>query len=189
MILTAGGKKPYDAGIFLCRDVSIQTQVFRNPNAAYLSTPADDGATIHSPLNIGLENSRRFRALPVYAVLVSEGKDGISAMVARMVTLAREIARFVRDSEQYEWLPDESASLENAFVIVLFRARDAALNEVLVERINQTRKMFVSGTVWDGQKAVRIAVSSWRVDVKRDLAIVKDVLNSAAAARRQPSPL
>jgi len=177
-------KKPYDAGIFLCRDASIPSQVFRNPNAAYLATPSGaGGAVIHSPLNIGLENSRRFRALPVYAVLLSEGRQGIASMVARMVTLARKIASFIRDSEDYEWLPDEEAMLENSFMIVLFRAKDAALNEVLVDKINETRKMFVSGTQWRGKKACRIAVSNWRAGVEKDLPVVQEVLTSIAEAR------
>ncbi len=104
-------------------------------------------------------------------------------MLSRMVLLAREIAAFVRDSEHYEWLPREDASLESTFIIVLFRAKDAALNEVLVDRINATGKMFVSGTTWDGQKAVRIAVGSWRVDVERDAAAIKDVLTGVAEGR------
>lgn len=136
-----------------------------------------------SPLNIGLENSRRFRALPVYAVLLSEGREGMAAMLSRMVLLAREIAAFVRDSEYYEWLPSEDASLESTYIIVLFRAKDAVLNEVLVDRINAAGKMFVSGTKWDGKKAVRIAVGSWRVDVERDTAVIKEVLNGIAEGR------
>lgn len=176
-ILTA--IKPYDTGVFLSRDLAITSQVFQNPNAVYLATPAADGDTsILSALNIGIENSRRFRALPVYAALLSEGREGISNMVARMVTLARKIAAFLRDSQHYEWLPSEDASTENLFMIVLFRARDPAVNEVMVDKINETRRIFVSGTKWNGQKAARIAVSSWRVDVEKDLEIVKDVLTA-----------
>ncbi|KAK4033230.1 L-2,4-diaminobutyrate decarboxylase [Parachaetomium inaequale] len=173
---------PYDNGIFLCRDASVLTQVCSNPNAAYLAAPGDHNAIL-SPLNIGLENSRRFRALPVYAVLLSEGREGIAAMLSRMVLLAREIAAFVRASEHYEWLPSEEASLESTYIVVLFRAKEAALNEVLVDRINATGKMFVSGTKWDGKKAVRIAVGSWRVDVERDAAVIKEVLTAVAEAR------
>ncbi|AEO62417.1 uncharacterized protein THITE_12695, partial [Thermothielavioides terrestris NRRL 8126] len=166
---------PYDNGIFFCRDAAVLTQVCSNPNAAYLASSGDPDAIL-SPLNIGIENSRRFRALPVYAVLLSEGRDGIAAMLSRMVLLAREIAAYVRDSEHYEWLPSQDASLESTYIIVLFRAKDAALNDVLVDRINATGKMFVSGTRWDGKKAVRIAVGSWRVDVERDAAVIKEVL-------------
>ncbi|KAK4104073.1 PLP-dependent transferase [Parathielavia hyrcaniae] len=173
---------PYDNGVFLCRDASILTQVFINPNAAYLASPGQSNAIL-SPLNIGIENSRRFRALPVYAVLLSEGREGLAAILSRMVLLAREIAAFVRDSEHYEWLPSEAASLESTYMVVLFRAKNAALNEVLADRINATGKIFVSGTSWDGKKAVRIAVGSWRVDVGRDAAAIKEVLTEVAEGR------
>ncbi|KAL2140267.1 hypothetical protein VTI28DRAFT_4022 [Corynascus sepedonium] len=173
---------PYDNGIFLCQHASVLTQVCSNPNAAYLASPNDHNAIL-SPLNIGIENSRRFRALPVYAVLLSEGREGIAAMLSRMVLLAREIAAFVRDSEHYEWLPSEEASLESTFIVVLFRAKEAALNEVLVDRINASGRMFASGTKWEGQKAVRIAVGSWRVDVERDAAVVREVLTAIAVGR------
>lgn len=104
-------------------------------------------------------------------------------MLSRMVLLAREIAAFVRDSEHYEWLPSEEASLESTFIVVLFRAKEAALNEVLVDRINASGRMFASGTKWEGQKAVRIAVGSWRVDVERDAAVVREVLTAIAVGR------
>ena len=120
----------------------------------------------------------------MYAVLLSEGREGIAAMLSRMVLLAREIAAFVRDSKHYEWLPDSEASLESTYIIVLFRARDAALNEVLVDRINASGKMFVSGTKWKGKNAVRIAVGSWRVDIERDAAVIKEVLTAIAEGRQ-----
>ena len=173
-------RQPYDTGVFFCRHPTINAQVFGNPNAAYLASGKT--ARIQSPLNIGLENSRRFRALPVYAALLSEGRTGMAQMVARMVGLARRIAEFVRDSPDYDWLPDASASLESVFIIVLFRASDKTVNEELVQRINASGKMYVSGTAWNGEKAVRLAVSNWRVDVERDFAEVQSVLESVVKA-------
>ncbi len=170
--------QPYDAGIFFSRNVALQSHVFQNPNAAYLM--AQGSSDIQSPLNIGIENSRRFRALPVYAVLLSEGRDGLVDMFVRMVTFAREVARFLRASTSYRCLPSESDEIEKTFNVVLFRARDDELNEVLAQRINATSKMYVSGTTWKGQKACRIAVSSWRVDLARDLPVVVDVLTGIA---------
>lgn len=176
--ITADGHKllnvPYDNGIFLTRDPTVQSEVFRNANAAYLATSAPQ--TIQSPLNIGIENSRRFRALPVYAVLLSEGRQGISDMFARMVRMARRAAAFVRASEAYELVVNEEA----VGIVVLFRARDPGLNEVLVQRINGTKDIYVSPTVWNGSPATRLAVSSWRVDVERDGAVVEEVLARVA---------
>lgn len=108
-------------------------------------------------------------------------------MLSRMVLLARAIAGFVRDSEDYELLPggngDGDASLEGTYMVVLFRARDEALNEVLVDRINSTGRVFVSGTSWEGRKAVRMAVANWRVEVERDAEVVREVLVAVAEGR------
>lgn len=116
----------------------------------------------------------------MYAALLSEGYAGIDRLVANMVQLSRRIAAFLRDSPHYELLPDEEAALDGTFMIVLFRAKDGALNDALVERINETRQMYVSGTAWRGDKAVRIAVSNWKVDVERDFEVVAAILNAVA---------
>lgn len=164
--------------MFFTRSVATLQAVFTNPNAAYLSS-SGSAASIASPLNIGLENSRRFRALPAYAVLLSEGRPGLASLIGNMVLLSRRIAAYLRDSPHYELLPHESpSSLDEVFMVTLFRAKDDALNQVLVDKINATRDVYVSGTSWVGRKAIRIAVSNWRVDVERDFAAVKEVLES-----------
>lgn len=172
---------PYDCGMFFCKSPAIMQAVFTNPNASYLASSTS--ATIPSPLNMGLENSRRFRALPVYAVLLSEGRPGLAGMLGAMAQLSRTIAAFLRDSLHYELLPESSNAAEEIFVSVLFRAKDAALNETLVARINETRQMYVSGTMWRGKTAVRIAVSNWRVNVERDAAVVREILTCVAEGR------
>ncbi|KAK1235608.1 hypothetical protein PQX77_001161 [Marasmius sp. AFHP31] len=173
---------PYDCGMFFTRRASILTNACKNANAAYLSGGASD---IQSPLNIGLENSRRFRALPVYAVLLSEGREKIAQMLARMVRLARGIAEVIRASDDYVLLPDENLNIEDVHIIVLFRAKDDRLNDVLVETINKTREWFVSGTSWKGQKAVRLAISNWRINEDTDLELVKSSLKRIAEEHRK----
>ncbi len=173
--------KPYDTGVFLSRSAALQSQVLQNPNAAYLASHGP--SRIQGPLNMGIENSRRFRALPVYAALLSEGREGMAAMFARMVRMARRIADFIAASELYVLLPDGPAvDRAETYIIVLFRARDPGLNDVLLPRINETRRIYVSGTTRKGQKACRIAVSSWRVDIEKDMAVVADVLTAVAAS-------
>jgi glutamate/tyrosine decarboxylase-like PLP-dependent enzyme len=152
--------------------------VFQNPNAAYLSTGP---SSIPSPLNVGLENSRRFRALPVYAVLLAYGRTGFAEMFARQVRLARGVSKFLSTSVDYDLLGQEDKKdekYENTHTIVIFRAKDDSINDELVKRINATRKMYVSGTKWDGKPACRIAVSTWRVDVERDVELVTRVLEN-----------
>ncbi|QPC77617.1 hypothetical protein HYE68_008369 [Fusarium pseudograminearum] len=182
--ITVDGHKilnvPYDCGMFFTRSPAILQSVFTNPNAAYLSGGV---STIPSPLNVGLENSRRFRALPAYAVLLSEGRPGMAKLIGNMITLSRQVAAFLRDSEHYELLPEDGAGLDEVFMIVLFRAKDPKLNENLVQKINETRQMYVSGTSWKGEKAVRVAISNWMVDVDNDFKVVTSILTRVAEGK------
>ncbi|KAF2018403.1 pyridoxal-dependent decarboxylase [Aaosphaeria arxii CBS 175.79] len=179
--ITGDGHKllnvPYDCGFFLSRHREIASRVFQNPNAAYLSAGADEG--IMSPLNIGLENSRRLRALPVYASLAAYGRDGYREMLERQIILSRGIAEYILDSEHFELLPqfesERTQILQNIYIIVLFRAKDDGLNDELVNRIKGTKKVYVSGTAWAGKPACRFAVSNWMADVNKDLPIIKGV--------------
>lgn len=176
---------PYDCGFFLCRhpSSSVAEDVFRNPNAAYLNSGRTDGPTIPSPLNIGIENSRRFRALPVYASLVSYGRNGFRDLLQRQIRLARMIAGWLFDHPAYTSLPvsqTKAELLDKTYMIVLFRANDETLNQKLTKKINETSKIFVSGTTWEGKPACRIAISNWRVDEQRDFAIVTSVLEHVA---------
>jgi len=171
---------PYDCGFFFCRDPNIAQLVFQNPNAAYLNTKNAATDTVQSPLNIGLENSRRFRGLSVYATLMAYGRNGYADMLRRQIRFARSVAAYLFDHEAFELLPKQSFRSrtdieQHVFIIVLFRAKDRVLNEKLVERVNASCKMYVSGTAWEGCTATRIAVSNWQVQPGRDCALVKNV--------------
>lgn len=174
---------PYDCGMFFTRHRSLSEDVFRNGNAAYLAAPESDGDGFQSPLNIGIENSRRFRSLPVYCTVKAYGRQGYLDMLKRQVGLVRRVTRWLFNDDRFEVLPrgsSESEVLSKTFIIVLFRMRDESLSTGLVKRINATGRLFVSGTVWDGKAAARIAVSNWRVDIERDARLIEEVLDQAA---------
>lgn len=208
--ITGDGHKflnvPYDCGFFFSRHKGLAQTVFGNGDAAYLAAPSVSSTVatsedhvqlpvVASPLNIGIENSRRLRALPVYASLVAYGRKGYTGMLESHIKLARKIARYLFRHEDYILLPVqhyrehsrepleaeerriELECLASTYTIVLFRARDSAINQDLVNNIKKTGKIYVTGTKWNGLDATRIAVSNWRCDVDRDFEIVKDVLD------------
>ncbi|KAF3197046.1 hypothetical protein TWF679_003772 [Orbilia oligospora] len=183
--ITSDGHKlvnvPYDAGLFFSRHPDVLQRVFENPGAAYLAT---SGVDIVAPCNVNIENSRRFRALPIYAALKALGKSGYSALIRRLILHARMIARIIKD-ELYQYYELIFPNIDDLFMVVLFKAKDDTLNEVLAEQINATRKIWVSGTSWGGSKAVRIAAANWRVNLEEEgfggVAIVRDVLKEVAS--------
>ncbi|CEH18334.1 Aromatic-L-amino-acid/L-histidine decarboxylase [Ceraceosorus bombacis] len=147
-----------------------------------------------SPLFRNIENSRRFRALPLYTALLSQGRSGYVALVKRNVEFAKRLRRWLRLHQAFEVLtpaPDDKLTPQDAsrasrvpwaldewgYNIVLFRASQACPNARLagaegagrlVEAIKKTGKMYVSGTSWNGKGAVRIAVSSWLTGLDKD---------------------
>ena len=182
--ITGDGHKllnvPYDCGFFFTRHRALAEEVFSNGGAAYLTSGmSGDGDGIQSPINIGLENSRRFRALPVHAALTAYGREGYVDMLKRQVGLARRVTKWLKGREEYEVLPrgeDVAETIKQTFMIVLFRAKDDEINNVLAKRINATGKMYVTGTKWEGEIAVRIAISNWQVDIERDCRLIEEVL-------------
>ncbi|KAJ0426517.1 pyridoxal phosphate-dependent transferase [Aspergillus carlsbadensis] len=170
---------PYDCGFFFCRH-RVAMDVFQNANAAYLTDGRSEEQSIPSPLNIGIENSRRFRALPVYASLLAYGSSGYQKILQTQIRLARQIAGWLFDHPKYNVLPEveeKKELLERTFMIVLVSAKDDSLNCQLTAKINATSKMFVSNTSWQGRPACRIAISNWRAE-ETDFDNVRGVLES-----------
>jgi glutamate/tyrosine decarboxylase-like PLP-dependent enzyme len=180
---------PYDCGFFFSRHPNLAQQVFQNANAAYLNSTNTPPGKIQSALNIGIENSRRFRALPVYATLVAYGRLGYRDMLHMQIRLARAIALFFHEHPDFELLPkgmsDSARIKQDIYVIVLFKAKDQSLNESLVKRINSTSRIYVSGTMWNGSQASRIAVANWQVDPGRDSKLVQSVIEDVLSAWRK----
>lgn len=72
-------------------------------------------ATLPSPLHRNLENSRRFRALPVYISLLSQGHRGIREMVERNLQFAARVRQWLRTSPYYQVLTPATSSLSSKF--------------------------------------------------------------------------
>ncbi|KIW24535.1 uncharacterized protein PV07_10244 [Cladophialophora immunda] len=196
---------PYDCGVFFTRHKGLCEDVFQNGNAAYLTSAtttapaststsnADAGVdaydAIQSPLNIGIENSRRFRALPVYATLMAYGRAGYLDMLTRQVKLARRVSSWLLRDARFDLLParsgreSEQETLAKTFMVVLFRVKDEELMRDFVRKVNETGKIYMTGTVWDGRPAARIAISNWKVDQERDGKLIEKVLDEVAGGR------
>ncbi|GAA5825117.1 hypothetical protein JCM3770_002505 [Rhodotorula araucariae] len=218
---------PYDCGVFLSRaraipnadgvdspDVASLYNLTGPGDAApaYLAAPlgsATDAASSHprveaskalpSPLFVNVENSRRFRALPLYASLLSLGRTGYARLVARNIAFARQVEAFLRAHPAYDVLtppsaPDSAPTAPFAFRtlnVVLFApsaqapARFRAASEAnpdpagtFLRAINASNEIFCTGTAWRGRKAVRLAVSNWGTELVagREWEVVRRVL-------------
>ena len=108
-------------------------------------------------------------------------------MLVRQIRLSRAIAREILESADYQLLPLTQPEvlaedrLQSIYIIVLFRAKDDTVNRDLTKRLNASRRLYVSGTQWEGQAAARFAVANWQVDVEHDIKVVKGVLKEVAS--------
>jgi glutamate/tyrosine decarboxylase-like PLP-dependent enzyme len=121
------------------------------------------------------EFSRRARGFAVYAALRSLGRSGLTELVERCCDGATQFARGVAELRGVEVL--------NEVVLnqVLFRFEDDATTDAVLARVQVSGRVWASGTVWDGRKAIRLSVSNWQTG-DEEIALALDAFRAAAYA-------
>jgi aromatic-L-amino-acid decarboxylase len=129
----------------LVRALSVLPEYLRN--AATESGKVIDYRDWQVPLG------RRFRALKLWMVLRLMGAEALRERVRAHVAWAGEFARCVREDARFELLQEPSLSL----VCFALREGDAA-TERLLERVNASRRVFLSHARVRGRYAIRLAI-------------------------------
>jgi glutamate/tyrosine decarboxylase-like PLP-dependent enzyme len=142
---------PYDCGLAFVRDGAALYQAL-NLQAAYLPPGA-----LRDPMQWTPESSRRARGVEVWAALKSLGRFGLAEMVERTCRHAERFAGGLRAAGH---------AVLNDVVInqVLVRFRDDETTQAVIEQVQRDGTCWCGGTVWQGQRAMRISVSSWITD-------------------------
>jgi aromatic-L-amino-acid/L-tryptophan decarboxylase len=117
---------------------------------------------------------RRFRALKLWFVLRSLGRQGLQAMIREHIRLAAEFERWVDEEPGWE------VCAPRHFSLVCFR-REASdeENEALLERVNASGEIFLSHTRLGGRYALRLAIGSART-TEDDVRLAWDVFRRCA---------
>ncbi len=150
---------PYDSGIAIVRDAEALRAAMAI-TADYLPT-----SEFRNPSDFTPELSRRARGVEVWAALRSLGRQGVAEVVERNCRQARRFAEGLR-AAGFKILNDVVLNQ----VLVAFG--DAATTNRIVGEIQTDGTCWCGGTVWQGQTAMRISVSSWATtdaDVERSL--------------------
>lgn len=150
---------PYDSGVALVRDADALRSAMAI-TADYLPT-----SDFRNPSDFTPELSRRARGVEVWAALRSLGREGVAELVERNCRQARRFA---------EGLETAGFKVLNDVVLnqVLVAFGNAETTNRVVQEIQTEGTCWCGGTVWQGQTAMRISVSSWAttdVDVARSL--------------------
>jgi len=168
---------PYDCGVFLTRKPKVLFQSCNVP-APYLSSPEDNPDF----MALGIENSRRFRALPVWMSLLVYGREGIARWIKSNINLAKEFASEISSTESYELL--KSCELN----VVLFRPNCIGLSDeqsrnktkLFLDAINKDGRVFLSPGMWQGVNCIRAAFSNWQTSTQ-DIDIAMECLREVAS--------
>ena len=119
------------------------------------------------------EFSRRARGFTVYAALRSLGRGGVTEIIERTCAQARRFA------EELAGLPGFELLNEVVLNQVLFRFESDERTDEIVSRVQESGEAWLSGTFWDGRRAIRISVSNWQTsdqDVERTVAAFRDAV-------------
>ena len=153
---------PYDNGIVFCRDPE-HLRAAMSASAAYLVQGEQREPCQYTP-----EMSRRGRGIEVWAALRSLGRSGLADLIERTCRFA---ARFAAG------LTAAGYRVLNEVVInqVLVSFGDDETTRRVIAGVQADGTCWCGGTVWQGQAAMRISVSSWattEADVERSLAAI-----------------
>ena len=122
----------------------------------------------------GVELGRHFRALKLWTVIRCHGREGLQKVVRGGIELAGRFEAWVRDEPGWE------LCAPRPFSVVCFRREGSdEENEALLERVNASGEVFLSGTRLDGRFVLRLAVGNART-TEDDVRLAWDVLRREA---------
>jgi glutamate/tyrosine decarboxylase-like PLP-dependent enzyme len=175
---------PYDSGIVLTAHPDAHQHSLLMPAHYIQATPGE-----RDPRSFTPDESRRARALPIYAALRGWAREGVGEIVERCCTGTRMAERLARN---------EYVRILNDVVLnqVLVQCRPphghdgddtaaATLTQLVIARVQDDGTCWVGGTKWRGQVAMRISVSNWSTtagDIDRSAAAIFTALDSTANA-------
>jgi len=140
---------PYDSGLAIVRDADA-LRAAMSITADYLPT----ASPFRNPSDFTPELSRRARGVEVWAALKSLGRKGVAELIERNCRQARRFS---------EGLQAAGFKVLNEVVLnqVLVTFGDAETTNRVILDLQKEGTCWCGGTVWQGQTAMRISVSSW----------------------------
>jgi glutamate/tyrosine decarboxylase-like PLP-dependent enzyme len=171
---------PVDCSALLFHDAAATARAFGAGADDYVRVLATQPAEAFAFWDHGLELSRRFRALKLWAALRFHGARQLAAAIGEDVRLAAHLADVVAAAEDFELLAGPRLS------VCCFRhappdldepALDAH-NERILHALQRDGRVYLSNATIDGRFALRACITNFRTtraDVERVLAVVREL--------------
>jgi aromatic-L-amino-acid decarboxylase len=167
---------PLDCSAFYVKDARLLRQTF-SLIPDYLKT---DESQVTNYMDWGVQLGRRFRALKLWMVIRTFGRQGLTERIRDHLRLGQQLAARVDDHPDFERLAPTPLSTVclRACPRDLYRRLQTApepdsleiegylnqLNTALIEAINAEGSYFLSGTHLNGRYTIRVAIGSLHSD-------------------------
>jgi glutamate/tyrosine decarboxylase-like PLP-dependent enzyme len=140
----------------------------------------EGGRRVRDELDWVPEFSRRARGFAVYAALRSLGRSGVRELVERCCACARRFAELASD------VPGVEVVNEVVLNQVLFRFESDERTDEALRLVQESGRAWMSGTTWQGRKAIRLSVSNWQTG-DTEIEVVLDAFRGALQAGQAPA--
>lgn len=165
---------PYDCAIAFTAHLPLQVEIFGN-RSPYLSAPV---ALANNYMHLAPENSRRFRALPLWASLVAYGREGHAEIVERNCACAARLGELIAGEPRLRL----AAPVRLNVVCFELAGSDADALARLRANLHGSGVAYLSPSRLDGRAILRAAICNWRTtiaDVEHAFAAIRSALDAA----------
>lgn len=163
---------PISLSAFYTRRPDILRRAF-SLNADYLKTQDDPRA--HNLMDYGVPLGHRFRALKLWYVMRYFGRERLEAVIRSHIQWAKDFAALVDAHPKFERVAPVPLS------VVCFRYKGSdAENKAIMEKVNESGRVFMATTVLNGKLTLRLAIGNLETSWK-DLQEAWDLLVEAAS--------
>ena len=157
---------PLEAGCVLVKDPNHLTETFSS-HPVYYHFDVEDGPAGINFYEYGLQNSRGFRALKVWASLQHLGRSGYEKLIEEDIRLSQRMFSLAMNHPELE-------AVSQSLSIATFRYVTPALNEEQLNRLNerllnniqQKGEAFLSNAVIQGKFCLRACIVNFRTTEK-----------------------
>ena len=119
--------------------------------------------------DMGMQLTRRFRALKLYMSIKSFGLDAFAEAVTYNIELAEEVERILRESPQWEVVSSASLAVVNfrynPISLELSEKSLDALNQYIVAQVTLSREAILATTILNGQIVLRMCLINPRTTI------------------------
>jgi aromatic-L-amino-acid decarboxylase len=171
----------FDCTAYYVRDTDALLRTFQ-ASPEYLRTSHDPEVVNYR--DWGIQLGRRFRALKLWFVIRSYGVEGLRATVRHHVALARQLAEWVSQRDDFELMAPVPFSL----VCLRYKPRGKTddeldrINQRILEQVNAGRRFHLTHTRLGGRYAIRVVVGQRTTGQEHVEAVWREIQDAAYRA-------